>query len=431
MPTNDAPRPTPSPAAKRRRRVGVRVFAMLGIGLVLSAAAWFYVQNGKETQAQRWIAQAAAKGNIEDSTTALGIVQPLEYVDVGSQVSGQLQKIHVKLGDTVKKGQLLAEIDPTLQIAKVESDRAQLLNLKAQVAEKHAQLILNQGQYQRQKRLIAANATSQEAFQSSEAALKATEAQIAQLRAQIQQVESQLRGNEANLGYTKIYAPIDGTVVTLPARQGQTLNANQQAPVILRIADQGTMTVWTQVSEADIGRLKEGMDVYFTVLGQPNRKWRGKLSTILPTPDVLNNVVLYNALFDVENPDNALRIQMSAQVFFVHAEAQGAILVPASAIEVGTKARREQRRAERAKAGAGAAAAGKTEDRKSRGAPLADRGWVMVLKGGTTELRQVTLGVRNRVEVQILSGIEPGEIVVIGNRQPEKRTGSAARRPKI
>lgn len=424
---NDAPRPSLSPAIKRRRRVGARVFAAAGIVLVLSAAAWFYVQNGKETEAQRWIVQAATKGNIEDSTTALGIVQPLEYVDVGSQVSGQLQKIHVKLGDTVKKGQLLAQIDPTLQIAKVESDRAQLLSLKAQVAEKRALLTLNQGQYQRQKRLIAANATSQEAFQSSEAALKATEAQLAQLQAQIQQVESQLRGNEANLGYTKIFAPMNGTVVTLPARQGQTLNANQQAPVILRIADQGTMTVWTQVSEADIGRLKEGMDVYFTVLGRPDRKWRGKLSTILPTPDVLNNVVLYNALFDVENPDGALRIQMSAQVFFVHAEARDAILVPASALEVGAKARREQRRAERAKTGA-AKSAGRDG---GGGRPPTDRGWIVVQKNGTTQLRQVTTGVKNRVEVQIVSGVQPGEEIVIGSRQPANRPGGAARRPKI
>lgn len=427
MPTDDTPRPPLSPAIRRRRRVGIRVVAVMGVVLAFSAAAWFYVQNGRETEAQRWIVQAATKGNIEDSTTALGIVQPLEYVDVGSQVSGQLQKIHVKLGDAVRKGQLLAEIDPTLQIAKVESDRAQLLSLKAQVAEKRAVLTLNQGQYQRQKRLIAANATSQEAFQSSEAALKATEAQLAQLQAQIQQVESQLRGNEANLGYTKIFAPMDGTVVTLPARQGQTLNANQQAPVILRIADQGTMTVWTQVSEADIGRLKEGMDVYFTVLGRPDRKWRGKLAKILPTPDVLNNVVLYNALFDVENPDGALRIQMSAQVFFVHAEAQGATLVPASALEVGAKARREQRRAERTKTGA-TKGAGK-EERKAR--PPSDRGWIMVLKDGASQLRQVTVGVKTRVDAQIVSGVEPGEEVVIGSRQPAKRPGGPARRPKI
>jgi len=272
----------------------------------------------------------AQLGDLEDTTTALGTFQPRDFVDVGTQVSGQLRRVFVQIGDTVAQGQLLAEIDPTIYITRVDAGRAQLQNLHAQLTEKQAQFALAKEQYERQTRMRRAQATSEEAYQSAETAWKTTQAQIAQLRAQIQQVESNLRGDEANLGYTRIHAPMSGTVVSQPARQGQTLNASQLAPVILRIADLSTMTVWTQVSEADVNKLRIGQDVYFTTLGQPDRRWYGNLHQILPTPEVINNVVLYDALFDVPNPDGSLGIQMSAQVFFVHDSVKDAILIPAA-----------------------------------------------------------------------------------------------------
>ena len=152
------------------------------------------------------------------------------------------------------------------------------------------------------------------------------------IKAQMQQTESTLRGDEANLGYTKIYAPIAGTVVSQAAKQGQTLNANQQAPIVMRIADLSTMTVQAQVSEADVPKLHVGMDVYFTTLGGDNRRFYGKLRQIPPTPTVVNNVVLYDALFDVANPNQALMTQMTAQVFFVASSAKDAVLVPLAAL---------------------------------------------------------------------------------------------------
>src|SRR5690606_15509230 len=142
------------------------------------------------------------------------------------------------------------------------------------------------------------------------------------LKAQIQQIESSLKGEQATLGYARIYAPMNGTVVSLEAREGQTLNANQQAPMILRIADLSTMTVWTQVSEADVHNVRVGMEVYFSTLGSRDSFWRGALSQIPPTPEELNNVVLYTALFDVANPRQALMTKMSAQVYFVVAQSE-------------------------------------------------------------------------------------------------------------
>ncbi|MBM3564627.1 MAG: efflux RND transporter periplasmic adaptor subunit [Alphaproteobacteria bacterium] len=386
--------------------------------LVLAAAGILAWTRAGGDDAGQWITARAQRGDLEDTTTALGTFQPRDYVDVGTQVSGQLRRIFVQIGDTVSVGQVLAEIDPTIYGTRVDAGRAQLRSLSAQLTEKQSHLALAKELYERQRRMRAANATSEEAFQSAEAGWKAAQAQVSQLRAQIQQVESTLRGDEANLGYTRIYAPMAGTVVTQPARQGQTLNATQQAPVIVRIADLSVMTAWTQVSEADVNRLKVGQDVYFTTLGQPGRRWYGNLHQVLPTPEVVNNVVLYNALFDVPNSDGALGIQMSAQVFFVHEAVKDAVLVPVAALTVAEGLDRAGTKKSGPRKGG--------KDKATRAAEPAPRdrnaGVVLVMKDGTPTPRQVVTGVRNRVQVQIVSGLEPGEEVAIGVR----RTGAKA-----
>jgi macrolide-specific efflux system membrane fusion protein len=410
----------PSSSTRRRRWLAFPA-AVAVIGL--AAAGWWRWQAGTGDEAARWVTAPVTQGDIEDTTTALGTLQPYEYVDVGTQVSGQLRRIPVKLGDRVEPGQLLAEIDPTLYASRVDADQAQLLNLRAQLAEKQAQQQLAGEQFDRQQRMLKANATSQDAFQSAQAAIKTATAQVAQLNAQIQQVESTLKGDQANLGYTKIYAPMAGTVVTLQARQGQTLNANQQAPIILRIADLKTMTVWTQVSEADVGRLKLGQDAYFTTLGRPDHRWYGHLRQILPTPEVINNVVLYDALFDVDNADGTLGIQMSTQVFFVHAAAQGALLVPVSALTMagGGPGKGKPRAKDPANGN------GMTGIERVGGAA------VLVMEGGKPVRRAVTVGVRNRVQAEIVSGLKAGEEVVIGRRQAgaEQKPAQPIGRPRL
>ncbi len=228
---------------------------------------------------------------------------------------GSSTKLYVQIGDDVQKGKLLAEIDTAVAAAKVDADGAQLRNLQAQLAEKQSQLALAQLQAARQTRLMADNATSQDAFDTAQAAAKVADAQVKSVEAQINQSQSTLKADSATLSYGKIYAPMTGTVTAIPAREGQTLNANQQAPVILTIADLSTMTVSTQVSEADVPKLRVGMDAYFTTLGNASRRYSGKLRQILPTPTVTNNVVLYTGLFDVANPNKQLMTQMTAQVF--------------------------------------------------------------------------------------------------------------------
>ena len=397
----------PRPDAGSRKRRQRRSWLVPGLALVLlvlaAIATWGWLHYGAAQQ-EPYVTAPVMRGDVEDTITALGNLQPLAYVDVGTQVSGQLRQLVVEVGDHVEKGDLLAELDPTVYIARVEGDRAQLLNLRAQLADKQAQSVLAQQQFRRQTNLMRSSATSAELLESAEAAMRSAAAQVDALKAQIQQTESSLKGNEANLGYTKIYAPMSGTIVSQTARQGQTLNASQTAPVIFRIADLSTMTVTTQVSEADIGKLRLGMEAYFTTLGNPDRRWYGRLRQILPTPEIVNNVVLYNALFDVPNPTGELMTQMSAQVFFVAASAKNVPVVPASALRpVGGK---------------------------RDGAEQSSRYIVKVVaEDGTVTKREVTVGVTNRVAAEIRSGLEIGERVVIGTQAPGMGQAQSRRMP--
>jgi len=375
--------------------------------LLISAATggWYYLVKQKDKPAERTVA-TVQRGSIEDLVTATGILQPRDYVDVGAQVSGQLHRIHVVVGDQVKRGDLLAEIDPTLFMAKVDASRAQLRYQRALLNDRQAQLQLAQIQHQRQQNLLAAQATTEESAQNAAAAYQSAKAQIEMLMAQIEQNESSLRADEANLSYAQIYAPMDGTVVSISARQGQTINASQQAPVLMQIADLSTMTVRTRVSEADIPRLQVGMEAYFTTLGGRNQRWYGTLYRIEPTPTVESNVVLYSALFDVDNSNRNLLPQMTAQVFFVIAAAEETLLLPASAL--GTQ-RAPQSSAD------------------SSGVPAT----VMVLdQGGNPVERQIRVGISNRIQVEILEGLKEGEQIVTsatggGDQRRDQRNNQA------
>jgi len=348
------------------------------------------------------------RGSIENAVTALGVLQSQRYVDVGAQVSGQIKRIAVRPGDKVSKGDLLVEIDPAIQQAKVQTDRASLASLRAKLAEQEAELDFARQQAERQTALQADGATKAEDVQSAQSQLRVTQARIASLKAQIDGAQSTLQGNEALLGYTRIYAPMDGTVVTLDAREGQTLNATYQTPNLLRIADLSRMTVWTEVSEADVGRIRPEMPVYFTTLGlqddagQP-RRWEGRLRQVLPAPPAAANapaaaqntapagkVVLYTALFDVDNADGALMPQMSAQVFFVLGSARNVLLAPLAALS---------------------AADGQKEHFLAK-----------VQVDREIQERAVRIGVRDRLNGEVLEGLSEGDRLVTGIQRMKAST---------
>ena len=462
--------------ARPRRRI--RIVAPALLLLVAGAAAYFGWTRfyGSANPRDLYQIGSVQRGSIEDLVTATGTVQPRDYVDVGAQVSGQLKKLNVEVGSVVKSGELLAEIDPTVLTATLDARRAGLRNQQATLLERESAMALATLQYARQKSLMADDATTTEALQLAEASLRATKAQIAAVKAQIDQTQSTLRADEANLNYSRIYAPMSGTVVSLTARQGQTLNANQSAPTILRIADLSTMTVQTQVSEAEVGKLRTGMEVYFTTLGSQGRRWYGALRKVEPTPTVTNNVVLYNALFDVPNANQALLPSMTTQVFFIAAQARDTLVVPTPAL---TLTRAGERGAAASAPGASRAASAPAgparpasdvpggaidlaglspeqrraafekmtpeersamrERRRSRpsdastdaGAGGSNRGprqaTVRVIDAaGRIEERPVTIGVGNRVQVQVLSGLKEGDEVVTGMKPPPAARQAAA-----
>ncbi|MGE8387314.1 MAG: efflux RND transporter periplasmic adaptor subunit [Pseudomonas sp.] len=345
---------------------------------------------------------AVARADIESSVTALGTLQPRRYVDVGAQASGQIRTLHVEAGDEVRKGQLLVEIDPSTQQARLDAGRFSIDNLKAQLAEQRAQYLLAQQVLKRQHDLAAAGATRQEDLQAADAQLKMTQARIDMFQAQIRQAQASLRSDEAELGYTRIYAPMDGTVVAVDAREGQTLNAQQQTPLILRIAKLSPMTVWAQVSEADIGKVKPGMTAYFTTLAGGKRRWNSTVRQILPIPPkplaltsqggggpasatsgtTGSQVVQYTVLLDVDNPDGALMAEMTTQVFFVAGQASQVLTAPLAALD----------------------------DSDSEGLRLAQ----VLGQDGKLEQRKVRVGLSDRLRVQILEGLQEGERLVIG-----------------
>lgn len=408
-----------------RSRLGVT--ALLVFVLIIIGLLWRNVFAGNDMEIV-YTTEPVTRGDIENLVTATGTLQPQDYVDVGAQVSGQLKKLHVEVGTEVKAGDLLAEIDATVFAAKVDATRAQLRNQQAQLLEREAQLKLMEINYRRQKNLMREDATTTEALETAEANLKSAQAQLKSLQAQIQQIESTLRVEAANLEYARIYAPIDGTVVSITSRQGQTLNTNQMAPTIMRIADLSTMTVQTQVSEADIGKLRVEMPVYFTTLGSQGRRWYSTINRIQPTPEILNNVVLYNALFDVPNENRVLMAQMSTQVFFIEAQAKSVLLVPMSAVSFAPP-RSERPQAESANRPQ------PTEQQKAEWKKRRDEmregtdkstyrsrpALVKVMQdNGDLEERKVLVGVTNRVQAQIIEGLKEGENVVSGSTKPNQ-----------
>ncbi|MBK4721555.1 efflux RND transporter periplasmic adaptor subunit [Azospirillum sp. YIM DDC1] len=394
-------------AAASGSRRGVRR-GLAAAALVLGGLASAALLRPADPAASAEVA-VVGRGTVEDTVTALGKIQPRAYVDVGAQVSGQLTRLHVTVGQMVREGDLLAEIDPALQQAKVEAGRAERARLTALLAEQRARADFAEAQLARQAALRRSGSGRGEAYDQARMEARIAAAQVEATQAQIRQTDSTLQADEAQLGYTRIYAPMSGTLIAVDARQGQTINSAYEAPVLMRIADLSAMTVWTQVSEADVTRLADGMPLYFTTLGHPGRRWTARLQEILPAPPkppasgngggsspsggggAANSVVLYTALFEIANDQGELRPDMTAQVFFVAAAAKDAVTVPVAAL---TPADDE--------------AAGR--HRVS-----------LIGAGGAVETREVRVGVRDRFNAQILEGLAEGERIVVGWKTDDGR----------
>ena len=379
------------------------------------------------------------RGDIEQLIAASGTLEAGSRVDVGAQVSGQLQKLHVRLGDVVSEGDLLAEIDDFIARTRVDSAEANLEALQAASASQEAALALSRGELRRQERLMQAQATTEVEYDRAVVSLSQAEANLARHLLQIEQAQAGLEESKALLDFTRITAPADGTIVSVFAQEGQTLNATQTAPVILRIGDLRTITVSAKVSEADMRRLITGMDAYFTTPADGERRWRGRLKEISPIPQGATGaagLAQFDALMEVANPDGALLPGMTAKVFFVVEAARNVLKVPRGAVTfadgpmsaAGQYAQRAavnapgrfRGRGLRVQRAAAASVTG-TDDGRGRTSPQTSgrEATVQVVDAeGGQQSRTVRVGVSNDIEVEVLSGLSEGERVVTGTPQP-------------
>ncbi|WP_074384019.1 MacA family efflux pump subunit [Acinetobacter pseudolwoffii] len=419
------------------------------IAIVLIAAGWYFLK--PKEQPPQYITAEVTQGDIESSVLATGILEATKMVSVGAQVSGQVKKMYVELGDQVKQGQLIARIDSVRQENDLKTAEASIKNQMAQLAVRQANLAKVEAEYNRQKAMYAQDATSRSELESAFASYKTAQADITAINAQIEQSRLTLATAKEDLGYTQIVAPMDGTIVAIVTEEGQTVNANQSAPTIVKLAKLDTMTIKAEISEADVMKVEEGQTVYFTTLGNNEKKIYAKLRQVEPAPNSINtdsntsgssssSAVYYNALFDVPNEDGKLRIDMTAQVYIVLDEAKNVLTIPAAAIQSSNRPARANRdegsRGEGSRSEANPAARPETESSQGnrpaaeRPARLnlsdaeialieqgkAQRAMVRVLQAdGTAKPTPVLIGLNNRATAQVLKGLKRGDQVVIAD----------------
>lgn len=378
-------------SSKPLRWIGAMVLLVLSAWLI--KLVWFT----PPTRAQ--VATAfVTRADIEETVLATGTIGAAKLVSVGAQVTGQVKALHVHLGEAVKPGQLIAEIDALPQQNALRNAQAQVQSTEAQLRAKQAAFVQAQLAAARQRELVAADAGARADLETAEATLGTTQAEIEALQAQIRQAKIAQSTAQLNLSYTRVTAPMDGVVVAIVTEQGQTVNANQSAPTIIKLARMDTMTVKAQISEADVPRVKVGMPVYFNLLGEPDHRIETVLRSVEPGPTTIasdasgsgglgggssisgTSAIYYNGIFDVPNPDGKLRINMTAQSTIVLAGAKQALTIPSAAL----------------------------------GARAHDGAYrVRVLTaGGQVVDKQVRVGLNNRVLAEVLQGLAEGEKVV-------------------
>jgi macrolide-specific efflux system membrane fusion protein len=385
----------------RRSLLAGRRVRIVAIILLLTGAAFAAWRVLAPAPAAKVATARVTRRDVENTVLATGALQAIRQVDVGTRVTGQLKSLKVKNGDHVAGGQLVAEIDPLLPENELRAAQAHLANLEAQRRAAFARMTRARLELERQRGMIRSKATARKEVEAAEAEALAGEASLSALDAQIAQAKSQIGIAEANLSYTRITAPIDGEVVGVTTQEGQTVVAAQIVPVILKLARLDQMTIRTQISEADVIHVKVGQPVSFTIMGDPDKKYSGVLRAVELAPQNYsdpaqpqnsqqsssaasggaNQAVFYNALFDVPNPDGALRIGMTAQVSITLGVIRDALTLPSSAL-------REQ--------GADGRYALRVVDAKGRSEP-----------------RQVRIGVDNHIVAEVLEGLSEGEEVAL------------------
>ncbi len=378
-------------------RKNIKKLCLLGTAFLLLLSIVLY--NAFKSEPISYMTVTAQVRDISKKVYATGTIEGIEQVNVGAQVSGQILKLYVQTGDDVKKGQLLCEIDPKIQETALKTAKAQIAIIEAKTKSQKAQIKKLKFELDRQNQLIKTNATSRQELELAQANYVMAVSSLEELNAQKEQAQLQFDDATTNLGYTKITAPFDGTVYATVVSEGETVNANQTTPTILRLANLEKMKVSTEISEADVVNVKTGMDCTFTILGLPYRTFEGKLNRIDPAPSSYksstnnstsssssssNNstAIYYNSDIIADNQDRTLRIDMTADVVINIADKKQVLTLPLTAL----------RRV--------------IDDSTAQ---------IYVLKDNLVESKNIKIGLKDDQYIEIVGGLDTDEQVVIGD----------------
>jgi macrolide-specific efflux system membrane fusion protein len=332
--------------------------------------------------------------NLENIVMATGITNAYKQVSVGAQVSGQIEELKVAVGQKVKKGDILAVID-------AQTQQNTYLSAKAQMVSDEAALTKAKLDFDRQAQMLPSGATSK-------AEVDAARASLALAKAQLEQSKLKVEISKVSLGYTKVIAPIDGVVISIAVEQGQTVNANQLTPTILVLAQIDKIIIKSEISEADVSKLKVGMEAVFTTLGDNNKKYKTKINTIDPAPTTItndsskninstsNDAIYYYATMEVPNEDNGLKIGMTTQINIVSNSVKNALTIPSVAL------------GERNSAGLYSV---RTLDENNE-----------------VKIKRIKTGLNNGIDVEVISGLSKNENIVVSEKSTTQSSSSTNKR---
>lgn len=379
-----------------------KVFKWVAALVILAGLGWYGYQKMQPKNEATFITEEVKRGKIAQTVSATGEIAATNLVDVGAQVSGQIKKMHVKIGDVVKEGDLIAEIDNVTQVNEVNTRKAQLQTYQAQLESAQVALKIAQRKYSRYKSLASADAVSKEEFEATEDSLATNRAKIKELQSSIRQTQIAINTAEKDLGYTRITAPSAGTVVSLVVEQGQTINASQTSPTVVQIADLTSMTNKMQIAEGDATKVKAGQTVNFTILSEPDTPISAKLDSIDPglttmsqgsysrSTDTTSNAIYYYARATVPNPEGKLAIGMTTQNTVEIASADNVLMVPTVAI--------------------------KTKDGKK---------FVRVLGANNQASdREIQTGLKDSMNTEVKSGLNEGDKVVMSEMGADEKAAA-------
>ena len=389
-----------------------RFFILLGLLVATGAVYYFFSSNNK--QETTYLTESVTRDNVEKTVVASGSVESVNEVDVGAQASGKITKLYVKLGQEIKKGEMIADIDSTTQINTLNTKKAALVSYQAQLKAKKTAYDVALSSYNRLSKLYTQKATSLDSLNTAKSTLDNAKAEMEAIEANTKQAEIEVNTAETNVGYTKITAPMDGTVISVPVSEGQTVNANQTTPTIVTIADLSKMKIKPEISEGDITKVKAGQEVSFTILSDSQTVYHSVIDSVDPANTTTSDssstsssissssssttsAIYYYANVLIDNPDRTLRIGMTTENNIKIANAKDVLLVSNMAIQ--------------------------KRDGKSFVNVLNDK--------NQPEQREVETGIQNDFQTEIKSGLNEGEKVIVSQVANGEKVGSMPRGPRM